>query len=156
MKQNINSSCFFFLFLFFLSQSFISDSGLPPYGGRDDSMSDERIAHILNEASSMMKSSVSSGLQHQLKDEQQRRVHEDSHSNEDSKSPLQPCPSPFFKEQIKQTQDSCIQNQSNPHIRQEDVNPEKMARLYQEIMTRAPREAFPRYETCLFHEKLVT
>ncbi|KAI9590677.1 hypothetical protein GQX74_008844 [Glossina fuscipes] len=120
-----------------------TNSGLPPYGGRDDSMSDERIAHILNEASSMMKSSVSSGLQHQLKDEQQRRVHEDSHSNEDSKSPLQPCPSPFFKEQIKQTQDSCIQSQSNPHIRQEDVNPEKMARLYQEIMTRAPREAFP-------------
>lgn len=46
------------------------DTGIPPFGrGDPDNMTEERIAHILSEASQMMKGQV-----------------EDSHSN-DSKSP---------------------------------------------------------------------
>lgn len=136
---------------------FVADSVLPPFGGREDAMSEERIAHILNEASTLMKNSTPSALQHQLKDEQQHQhqpqqqrhsissVQEDSRSNEDFKSPpLHSCSSPLFKEQTKPSPSEAIgQAQANaPHLRSDDINPEKMARLYQEIMARAPREAF--------------
>lgn len=123
----------------------ILDSGLPPYGtgggGRDDSMSDERIAHILNEASSLMKSSGPSAMHH----EHQRRastIPEDSRSNDDSKSPHQPCSSPFYKEHHSKSQGETVMP-GQGHLRPDEMNPEKMARLYQELMARAPREAFP-------------
>lgn len=95
-------------------------------------MSDDRLAHILNEASSLMKGSGSALQQHQ-----RSQMSEDTHSNEDSKSPHQPCSSPFYKDHIKTPMES------QGHLRPDEVNPEKMARLYQEIMARAPREAFP-------------
>lgn len=114
----------------------LSDSGLPPYGaGRDDSMSDDRIAHILNEASSLMKGSPGSMQQ------RGSSLQEDSHSNEDSKSPHQPCSSPFYRDSLKSQMETSLP--APGHLRPDEVNPEKMARLYQEIMARAPREAFP-------------
>lgn len=150
-------------FSIFVSFCFVLDSVLPPFGGRDDAMSEERIAHILNEASTLMKNSTPSALQHQLKDEQQHQhqhqhqhqqqhlrhsvssLQEDSRSNEDFKSPpLHSCSSPLYKDQAKPaSSDTSNQVQTNSsHLRSEDINPEKMARLYQEIMARAPREAF--------------
>ena len=104
-------------------------------------MSDERIAHILNEASSLMKSSGPSGL-HEHHQRRASTIPEDSRSNDDSKSPHQPCSSPFFKEHnSKSLGETVMPGQS--HLRPDDMNPEKMARLYQELMARAPREAFP-------------
>lgn len=118
---------------------------MPPYGsgGRDDSMSDERLAHILNEASSLMKSSGGSSMHAQH--EHQRRsstIPEDSRSNDDSKSPHQPCSSPFYKEHHSKSQGETVMP-GQGHMRPDEMNPEKMARLYQELMARAPREAFP-------------
>lgn len=120
------------------------DSGLPPYGGgRDDSMSDERIAHILNEASSLMKTSGPGGLhQHQEHQRRASTIPEDSRSNDDSKSPHQPCASPFLRDHHSKSQGETPMP-GQQHLRPDDMNPEKMARLYQELMARAPREAFP-------------
>lgn len=159
----------YYLYAFGLVFVLVADSVLPPFGGREDAMSEERIAHILNEASTLMKNSTPSSVlqqQHQLKDEQQHQhqsqsqpqpqpprhsisssVQEDSRSNEDFKSPpLHSCSSPLFKEQTKTSPAETTiggQAQANAgHLRSEDINPEKMARLYQEIMARAPREAF--------------
>lgn len=110
-------------------------------------MSDERIAHILNEASSLMKSSAAGGASslHASQLEHQRRsstLGEDSRSNDDSKSPHQPCSSPFFKDHHNKSQGETVMP-GQGHLRGDDMNPEKMARLYQELMARAPREAFP-------------
>ncbi|XP_017490740.1 PREDICTED: homeobox protein cut isoform X2 [Rhagoletis zephyria] len=136
------------------------DSGLPPYGGREDSMSDDRLAHIFNEASSLIKNSTPGSLQQQLKEAEQRQLqqeqhrrsaHDDSqHSNEDSKSPHPLCTSPFYKStsQLKQEQEAAAAaaaQQQQHRLRQEqELTPDKMARIYQEFLMRTPREAaFP-------------
>jgi len=124
-------------------------------------MSEDRIAHILSEASSLMKQG--GVVPHR---EQERRSHggEDSHSNEDSKSPPQSCTSPFFKveQQLKQHQhlnpDQAAaaqqrerereqrEREQQQRLRHEDLAQDKMARLYQELIARTPREtAFPRW-----------
>lgn len=135
---------------------------MPPYGGREDSISDDRIAHILNEASSMIKNSTPGSLQQQLKEAEQRQLqqeqhrrsaHDESqHSNEDSKSPHPLCTSPFYKSnsQLKQEQEAAAAaaaQQQQHRLRQEqELTPDKMARIYQEFLMRTPREAaFPRY-----------
>lgn len=92
---------------------------MPQFGRPDSEMNDERLQHILTEASSMI-----SKNHHSM---------DDSRSMDDSKSPDH-CMSPFTKEQMKH---KFMGNEQ-----------EKMARMYQEelakIMGRTPREAFPR------------
>lgn len=105
-----------------------TEPGMPQFGRPDGDMNDERLQHILTEASSMI--SKNQQQQHH----QHHQIHEDSRSMDDSKSPDH-CLSPFSKEQIK-----------NKLMGSSDQ--EKMARMYQEelakIMGRTPREAFPR------------
>lgn len=97
-------------------------------------MADDRIAHILTEASNMMKPSMVGGQS------QQQQSHDDSHSNDDSDSPHNQCPSPFSKDS---------QNRRLRKYDNDDISHEKVARIYQEelakLMSRAPRDAFPRY-----------
>lgn len=92
------------------------------YGRSDSDLNEERLQHILSEASSHKQHSLSNT--------------DDCRSLGDSKSPVQ-CLSPFAKEQMK-----------NKYGSPGDLPQEKIARLCQEelakIMGRAPREAFPR------------
>lgn len=94
-------------------------------------MAEERIAHILNEASHMMKT----------------QTPEDSHSNDDSKSPSQgQCPSPFSKDSS--------QNRRLKKYENDDIPQEKVVRIYQEELAklmgrrvedlRNPRDHFSR------------
>lgn len=96
-------------------------------------MADDRIAHILTEASNMMKPSLG-GQQSQ---QQMSQTHDDSHSNDDSDHQ---CPSPFSKDS---------QNRRLRKYDNDDISHEKVARIYQEelakLMSRTPRDAFPRY-----------
>lgn len=96
-----------------------TEPGMPQFGRPESEMNDERLQHILTEASSMISKN------HHL---------DDSRSMDDSKSP-DTCMSPFSKEQMK-----------NKFLGSDQQD--KMARMYQEelakIMGRAPREAFPR------------
>ncbi|XP_044738048.1 homeobox protein cut isoform X2 [Chrysoperla carnea] len=87
------------------------DTGMPTYGGRESSdMNEERIAHILNEASHLMKV-------------------EDTHSNDDSKSPSHgQCPSPFSKESS--------QNRKLKKYENDDIPQEKVLRIYQEELAK--------------------
>lgn len=103
-------------------------------------MPDDRLAHMFSEASSMIKNSSSSEL-----DQLRRSSQHETHSNEDdSKSPQQSsCTSPFYKEQLSGSKSDLAAGQQQ-RLRQEEMTQEKMMRLYQEIMSRAPREsAFP-------------
>ncbi|CAD7087187.1 unnamed protein product [Hermetia illucens] len=162
------------------------DSGMPQYGRPDEGMSDDRIAHILSEASNLMKTpqghSQASHLQqqqvqqaqqqqqqqaaaaaqhfqqaaaaaaaaaavqqqqHAQQQSQQQPLHqnsvgqEDSHSNEDSKSPPNQSTSPFFKDSMQRR----MKKYDN-----DDISQDKVARIYQEelakLMTRGPRDAF--------------
>ncbi|XP_019869254.2 homeobox protein cut isoform X3 [Aethina tumida] len=100
------------------------ETGMPAFGQTD--LSEERIAHILNEASQF-----------------QQMKTEDSHSNEDSKSP-HGCSSPFSK-------DSSM-NKRLKKYENDDISQEKVLRIYQEELaklmgrrmeeSRNPREAF--------------
>lgn len=100
-----------------------SDSGLPPFGrGDDNSMGDDRIAHILSEASGMMKPQQMSMSSHQQ--------NEDSRSNDDMDSTHDQSSSPFSKER---------------RMRNDDMSREKMARIYQEELAKLmSRDAFPK------------
>ncbi|XP_059622161.1 homeobox protein cut isoform X3 [Phlebotomus argentipes] len=110
------------------------DSAMPPYGRPEDSMTDERIAHILSEASNLMKTPgqqppmSQSSMGHQ----------EDTHSNEDSKSPHNQCTSPFSKDSS--------QNRRLKKYENDDIPQEKVARIYHEelskLMKVAPRDGF--------------
>lgn len=127
---------------------------MPPYG-RPDDINDDRIAHILSEASSLMKGPIShhQQQQQQLSHLHQQQTHlatlhnqhnshkdnmEDSHSIEDSKSPHDPSLSPFTKEQMKK-----LKKYEN-----DDISQDKVTRIYQEelakLINRQPRDPFPR------------
>ncbi|XP_060533243.1 homeobox protein cut isoform X2 [Cylas formicarius] len=101
--------------------------GSVPFGRPENDMTEERLAHILNEANQFQ----------QIKTE-------DSHSNEDSKSP-HGCPSPFSK-------DSSL-NKRLKKYENDDISQEKVVRIYQEELAklmsrrmddmRSPRDGFP-------------
>ncbi|XP_053617002.1 homeobox protein cut isoform X5 [Plodia interpunctella] len=107
------------------------DGTLGPGFGRPDSEGDERLAHILNEASHLMKPSQPNN--------------DDSRSNEDSSSPRTQCPSPYSKDSS--------QNRRLKKYENDDIPQEKVVRIYQEelakIMTRRvedmrhSRDGFP-------------
>lgn len=104
-----------------------------PQFGRPESegMTDERLQHILTEASSMIaKSSPQQNLQNS---NLPMKNIEDSHSIEDSKSPPN-CTSPFSKRLKKYEND--------------DISEEKLQKIYQEefqkLMARGQRDAFPK------------
>lgn len=118
-------------FIVILTDNFSSgkDSGIPTFGRPENDLTEERIAHILSEASQM-----------QIKNQM-----EDSHSNEDSKSP-HGCPSPYSKDSS--------QNRRLKKYENDDIPQEKVVRIYQEELAklmgrrmedfRNPREPFPR------------
>lgn len=123
------------------------ESGMPQFGGRPDTgdISDERIQHILTEASSMI-AKPSPQQQQQQNHHQQSTPNtplssamkhmqmEDSHSIEDSKSPPN-CTSPFGKRNMKKYEN-------------DDISEEKLQKIYQEeftkLMSRGQRDAFPK------------
>ncbi|XP_050353463.1 homeobox protein cut-like isoform X5 [Nymphalis io] len=88
--------------------------------GRPEGEGDERLAHMLNEASHMMKTPTG------------QPNNDDSRSNEDSSSPRTQCPSPFSKDSS--------QNRRLKKYENDDIPQEKVVRIYQEelakIMTR--------------------
>ncbi|CAH1970420.1 unnamed protein product [Acanthoscelides obtectus] len=90
-----------------------SESGMPPFTGSD--LTEERLAHILNEANQFQ----------QIK--QQPLQHEDSRSNEDSKSP-HGCGSPFSR-------DSSL-NKKLKKYENDDIPQEKVVRIYQEELAK--------------------
>lgn len=118
---------------------------MPPYGRGDEN--DDRISHILNEASSMLKPSLSGQPpQSQLASQMHLQHHQhSSHSqhedndNDDSDSLHNQSTSPFSKDS---------QNRRLRKYDNDDISHEKVARIYQEeltkLMTRAPRDAFPK------------
>lgn len=126
----INGISFFFVIL---------ESGMPTFGGRPDSdgMNDERIQHILTEASSMIQkpspqnNHSNLNLPSSMKPISQI---EDTHSIEDSKSPPN-CTSPFSKRNMKKYEN-------------DDISEEKLQKIYQEefqkLISRGQRDAFPK------------
>ncbi|XP_028166702.1 homeobox protein cut isoform X6 [Ostrinia furnacalis] len=100
--------------------------------GRPEGEGDERLAHILSEASHLMKPSAP--------------TNDDSRSNEDSSSPRTQCPSPFSNKDSSQ-------NRRLKKYENDDIPQEKVVRIYQEelakIMTRRvedmrhSRDGFP-------------
>ncbi|XP_049878874.1 homeobox protein cut isoform X6 [Pectinophora gossypiella] len=110
------------------------DGTLGPGFGRPDGEGDERLAHILNEASHLMKTPTG------------QVNNDDSRSNEDSSSPRTQCPSPFSNKDSSQ-------NRRLKKFENDDIPQEKVVRIYQEelakIMTRRVedmrqgREGFP-------------
>lgn len=113
-----------------------TESGMPQFGRPDsEGMTDERIQHILTEASSMIqKSSPQQNLQNSSLQNTMKNMNiEDSHSIEDSKSPPN-CTSPFSKRLKKYEND--------------DISEDKLQKIYQEefqkLMARGQRDAFPK------------
>lgn len=82
---------------------------MPQFGRSDSDMNDERLQHILTEASSMISSK-------QPQQQQGNHHMDDSRSMDDSKSPDN-CLSPFSKEK---------------RFSNEGMSQEKLARIYQE------------------------
>lgn len=123
------NSFFFFPYCFLI----ISDSGLPPFGrGDDNGMGDDRIAHILSEASSMMKPSIGPHSQQQMSLSHQQN--EDSRSNDDMESSHDQSQSSFSKDSRR------MRKYDN-----DDISREKMARIYQEELAKImSRDAFPK------------
>ncbi|XP_013167772.1 PREDICTED: homeobox protein cut isoform X3 [Papilio xuthus] len=109
------------------------DGTVGPTFGRSDGEGDDRLAHILTEASHMMKTPGPV-------------TNDDSRSNEDSCSPRTQCPSPFSNKDSSQ-------NRRLKKYENDDIPQEKVVRIYQEelakIMTRRvedmrhSREGFP-------------
>lgn len=101
---------------------------MPPFGRPEDGMGDDRISHILSEASSMIKPGDAGSRSQQQLDE----------SADESDSATNHCTSPFSKDSQRRLRK--YDNDDIPH--------DKVARIYQEelakLMTR-PRDAFPRY-----------
>ncbi|KAF5286462.1 hypothetical protein FQR65_LT02229 [Abscondita terminalis] len=87
------------------------ETGIPNFGRPDNDLTDERIAHILNEASQI----------------QMKTPGEDSHSNEDSKSPHGQCSSPFSRE---------LQKQKLRKYENDDIPQEKVVKIYQEELAK--------------------
>ena len=112
-----------FFFKFFVAAG--KEGSLPPFGreGEGQNLTDERIAHILSEASHMMvKNSMSSH-------------HEDQNSHEeDSKSPMN-CSSPMS------TKENSLSRRLKKY-ENDDIPQEKVVRIYQEelakLMGRGP------------------
>lgn len=126
---------------------------MPSFGRSEDGMADDRIAHILSEASSMIKPSQQQ--QHHLAQQQQHlqqqhhmlKQHDDSmNSNDDSKSPPNQCTSPFSRDS---------QNRRLKKYDNDDIPHDKVTRIYQEelakLMSRGTRDSFPRYVTKLLN-----
>lgn len=108
----------------------VSDSGLPPFGrGDDNGMGDDRIAHILSEASGMMKPSLGGSHSQPPMSLSHHQHNDDSRSNDDSDSLHNQSLSPFSKDSRR------MRKYDN-----DDIPREKMARIYQEefvkLMTR--------------------
>lgn len=107
-----------------------------PQFGRPDSgdMNDDRIHHILTEASSMIQKPSPQQNHHNSMPMMPMKHMEDSHSMEDSKSPPS-CTSPFSKRNMKKYEN-------------DDISEEKLQKIYQEefqkIMARGQRDAFPK------------
>lgn len=114
---------------------FISDSGLPPFGRGDDSgMGDDRIAHILSEASGMMKPSLGNSQSQPPMSLSHHHQNDDSRSNDDSDSLHNQSLSPFSKDSRR------ARKYDN-----DDISREKMARIYQEELAKLmTRDAFPK------------
>lgn len=89
------------------------DTGIPNFGRPENEMTEERIAQILNEASQLQMKS---------------HIVEDSHSNEDSKSPHGQCSSPFSKDSS--------QNRRLKKYENDDIPQEKVVRIYQEELAK--------------------
>lgn len=102
---------------------------MPSFGRDDNGMGDDRIAHILNEAQSMLKPSMSIGGQSQSQID-------DLPDNDESDSLHNQSLSPFSKDRRRKYDN-------------DDISQEKVARIYQEelakLMSRTPRDAFQRY-----------
>lgn len=105
---------------------------MPSFGREDNGMADDRIAHILNEAQSMLKPSMSMGGQSQSQPD-------DSQDNDESDSMHNQSLSPFSKDALNRRR----------KYDNDDISQEKVARIYQEelakLMSRGPRDAFQRY-----------
>lgn len=113
-----------------------------PQFGRPESgdMNDERIHHILTEASSMIQKPMQpmnhphNSMNSMNSHNSIRHSMEDSHSIEDSKSPPN-CTSPFSKRNMKKYEN-------------DDISEEKLQKIYQEefhkIMARSQRDPFPK------------
>lgn len=109
-----------------------------PQFGRPESgdMNDDRIHHILTEASAMIQKPSPQQNHHQQHNPMPMKMQlmEDSHSIEDSKSPPN-CTSPFSKRNMKKYEN-------------DDISEEKLQKIYQEefhkIMARSQRDSFPK------------
>lgn len=100
--------------IFVPTDSFSSgkEAGIPNYGRPEGDLTDERLAHILNEASQYS--------QHM------KQNPDDSHSN-DSKSP-HGCSSPFSRDHS--------QNRRMKKYENDDIPQEKVVRIYQEELVK--------------------
>lgn len=116
---------------------------MPQFGRPDsDNMNEDRIHHILTEASSMIQKPMQPMVQppfnhHHHSNSMSMKHLEDSHSVEDSKSPPN-CTSPFGK-----------RNSNNmKKYENDDISEEKLQKIYQEefhkIMARSQRDSFPK------------
>lgn len=98
-------------------------------------MGDDRIAHILSEASGMMKPSLGgSQSQSQMSLQHHQQHNDDSRSNDDSDSMHNQSLSPFSRDSRR------MRKYDN-----DEISREKMAQLYQEQLAKLmTRDAFPR------------
>ena len=108
---------------------------MPQFGRPDSEMNDDRIHHILTEASSMIQKPLQPmNHNHQHNHQMSMKHLEDSHSIEDSKSPPN-CTSPLSKRNMKKYEN-------------DDISDEKLQKIYQEefhkIMARSQRDSFPK------------
>lgn len=96
-------------------------------------MGDDRIAHILSEASGMIKPSLG-GSQSQSQMSLSHQQNDDSRSNDDSDSLHNQSLSPFSKDARRMRK-----------YESDDISREKMARIYQEELAKLmTRDAFPK------------
>lgn len=113
---------------------------MPPFGRPESNdVNDDRIQHILSEASNIIQKASpeinQSHLQSSLSG--MKAIVDDTHSIEDSKSPPLNCPSPLSKRSLKKYEN-------------DDISEEKLQKIYQEefqkLMTRGgQRDSFPKY-----------
>lgn len=97
-------------------------------------MGDDRIAHILSEASGMLKPSLGGSQSQSQMSLQHHQQNEDSRSNDDVDSLHNQSLSPFSRDSRRMRKyDS------------DDISREKMARIYQEELAKImTRDAFPK------------
>lgn len=121
------------------------DGGL--FQQNDNHIVDDRIAHILNEASNLMKNPSQQQQQHQhqqmLQHQESLRAmlndEDDSSNDNDSKSPNNNhCSSPFSKDNSNSRRNKKYEN--------DDIPQEKVTRIYQEELSKliSSRDAFPK------------